>query len=396
MKAKKTVDNVNTDENVYYVAAKKVRFYRFAVLALLVAFVLGGMIVYKDEITLENFRYLLKYIDMEGAFDYDGGQTISLDTQGKRRVDIFKGDIVVASNSEVKIFDYWGNKVLSDSVVMSNPMLVVGDKYMLVYDVGGKKLRIYNSFSLLYDITTEYPIYAADINDNGYFCYVTNDKGYHSSVNVYNSNFEQIYKWSSSDKFVIDVSYKKDSNTLLSLATFKAVGGHYLSEIIVLSTEEKVPVKTFTVEDKMPLDITFSETEKIFLLADDSYYTFDFENEETYIYNFNSDCLKMYTSSEKYGALIINDSIVGVECSVQIINDKCEQLLSKSFDVQILDLEVKDDKMYVLTLGKAYIVDIDSGDVFEIETDIEDRNISCISDKHIVFISDSMARICET
>lgn len=368
--------------------AKKFRLYKFIALTVLVVFLLGGFVLFENDITMENLRYLIKYLDFSssGAFSEEG--TIYYNSDSENRFYVFRGDLAIANKSGVTLYDRRGSAVMTDSFTMSSPACACGDKYLIVYDLGGYQLRVYNSFALLFDQTFDYPIQSANVNSDGSFCVVTSEKSYHSAVFVYDQNFKQIQQWFSSEKFAVDAELS-DRN-ILSISAIHVENGALISDLIQLKIGKEEALSTFTVQEEMPF--SHSADQKGALLLTDSKLRYIEDGKEVSSADFSDNSLKMIRYGEDLCAAVQDELSVGVSYRVRVFDRKANELLSRQFSVQIRDIEIWDKTVYVLTYTGLVIME--SGkEAVEIPLSGDYSDLGVLSKNCVILCSDSVADI---
>lgn len=332
---------------------KKFRLYKFIALTCLVVFILGGLVIFEDDITVENIRYLVKYINFEsGLYNISDESTIYYDSDSSNNFSVFKGDLAVVNNGGVTLYNANGDVTLADSFSMSNPIACTGNRYFAVYDLGGYYLRIYNSFSLLYEENFSYPIQSVSMNDSGYFCVCTTEKSYHSAVLVYNNSFEQIYRWLSSDKFVTEAVL--DNYNSLFVSAIRVEEGSLIGEVLQFDIGKDAPLYTHSYSEALPLSLKSQKRKTLFL--NDSSLSLLSQGEVEASYAFSSETLDMAAIGEKYSAIALNKILVGVNFELVILDEKCQKVNSLPFSVPILDMKAYDDFIFVLTRNEIYLI----------------------------------------
>jgi len=163
---------------------KKFRLFKFLSILVLVLFLLGGFLLFENEITIENLRYMVKYLDFSSSGAFSEESVIYYNADNGNDFQVFRGDLALINPNGVTLFDRRGSAVMTDSFNMSKPTSVCGDKYLAIYDLGGHNVRVYNSFSLLFEESFRYPVQAVSVNSDGAFCVVTSEKNYRSAVFV--------------------------------------------------------------------------------------------------------------------------------------------------------------------------------------------------------------------
>ena len=99
-KKKQKKQQTPTAEVYYTRLANRAKIGMFAVIIALISFCLLSYSFYPEELTVENFRYLLKFISFEQNEDVEVGSVISFDTDPTNKYAIVRGDIAVLSKSQ--------------------------------------------------------------------------------------------------------------------------------------------------------------------------------------------------------------------------------------------------------------------------------------------------------
>jgi len=171
--------------------AFRIKIARYLLLTALVIF-LGVMIfAYHSDLTLENLQYMMRYLNTDSP-EYTGKyRTIYFNQSDKLQVGSYKGEVAVADEKSVTLYNMLGNSTLTYSINMQTPMLLTSDRYMLVYGLGENTFTVSNAFSKIYSETLEYPIWGASISDD-MFAIVSNTMEYRSAVTIYDTSFRKI------------------------------------------------------------------------------------------------------------------------------------------------------------------------------------------------------------
>lgn len=325
--------------------AKKFRLYKFIAISVLVLFLLFGLVIFENDITVENLRYLIKYLDFSSSGTFDEETVILYNADPSNRFHVFRGDLVIANTGGVTLYDRRGSAVMTDRFTMSNPVCVPSDRYLIVYDLGGHQVRVYNSFSLLFEKSFDYVIQSVDLNSDGDFCVVTSEKSYHSAVFVFDRDFKEIHSWKSSDKFAFDADLSDQD--VLTVSTLRVLDGSLCGDLIALKLGKKDALSTYTFTDQMPLALSTDRKGTLLLTNENLIYLED--GQEVRKAMFPMDSLEKTAFGNEICAVIQNELSVGVNYRVRVFNRRGEELFSEKFSTQILDLEVFEGNVYILT-----------------------------------------------
>jgi len=370
--------------------ARKFHLYKWIALFVLVAVLIGGLIVFENDITVENLRYLIKYLDFSSFSSYSEEVQIHYHADPSNRFYVFRGDLARINQSGVTLYDRRGTAVMTDSYKMTNPVAVCGEKYLLVYDLGGNQLRMYSSFSFLYEKTYDYPLQSVDMNASGDFCVVTAQRSYHSAVFVYNDDFEEIHRYVTADRFAVNASISDNDRLLVS--TIFVNQGNLMTELLELKVGEKEPVSVFSLVEQMPV-LHSAQKKDTLLLTDQSLICVE-GGKEVHSATLPEEGLKMVSFGEKYCALVQDELSVGINYRIRIFDRQARELYSHRLSVQIRDVEILDDRVYVLTHTNLLVISL-AGEVSVQEYTLVDdpTDLGVLSEDVVILCSDSLAKI---
>jgi len=392
------VNNNENNTNGFDRKASVMKKIKIALIVLLVLMLLFFFLGYREDITLENIRYLLKYVNVSpAAIGSEDAQVISFDSDSEALTGVFRSDLVVLDKDEVLTYDLSAKKGISDPVSLANPTLSLGEKYFAVFDMGDNYYAIYNSFSKIYEETTPYAIWDVVIGDNGEFLILTAEKGYRSALRVYNSEFENKMNWYTPDKYAVsaDISTSRD--------TFYVVGcvknnenGDFNSSVIVLKENNDKIETTVDIPSELVLNTKFFENTNMCVLTDRALRVFDLTGKELEKINFSSDSLKFFEACDEYAVLVLNENSIGTKHRLIIVDKKGNTSIDTVVETDVHDLSVAGEE--VLLLGAQTLVSANAkkGSVSFVETDRSYASAHALGNSKAVMIYDSSAYIVST
>lgn len=368
--------------------AKKYRLYKFIALGVLVLFLLGGLVLFQKDITLENLRYLIKYVSFYTGGTAENGSTILYDADSENVYGAFRGDLAVVNHGGMALYDRTGTAVLTDSFNMTNPVMEAGDKFLVVYDLGGYNLRVYNSFSLLHEESFSYVIQSVSVNAAGYYCVATAQRSYHAAVVVYNDDFKEVFRWLSTEKFVTDCVLT-DTEALF-LTTVRVENGDLMGEVLELKVGRDEPVSSFELADEMPVDIAWTRRGVLYLT--DSSLRFLSGGVEQNATSFTARSLEKAVMGDTLCVVAQNELSVGVSLKLRLFDRQGNETASRSLSAQIQDLEVFDNEVFLLTYNHLYRLTSD-GVWSEYDVAGDFSAIAILGQDTVALCSDSRAEI---
>lgn len=191
---------------------------------LLFAFTVVSLLANTGLITYQNFYYFFKDLNASAeTVDVLHTDAVSYPADSDQSFTLYRKGVAIAGNASVTVFSSSGRQLLTENVLYQTPVTVGSGKYLLVYELGGTQYSLYNTYTCVYSGNTERPITGADISASGTYAIVTSSPEYNSVVEVYNSNFHLINRYSY-QSYVCDVSVQAKGNAVAVLTTETAEG----------------------------------------------------------------------------------------------------------------------------------------------------------------------------
>jgi len=337
--------------NKYYMSvASGYKIAQVLTLLLLVVFLLFMIFANGDQITYDNFKYLLKDIDtVYSSPNADRGnfQSIVYEEQSDMHFALFRGDLAVLGGSKISLFNTAGAQMFSHTALTAAPMLEVSDEYMLAYDLGGKDFRLYNSFTPVLETEADYAVYGADIADNGAFILTTKARESKFSVVYYSAAFIKsavYYK----DKYVMDAAIRGDGEEI-AILSMDAVSGEFVSEIMICEKGKDTVKGTVTLEGIFPISIEYIGNDGHFVVICDDrllFYDAELNQASSYIAKFTVQCVSV---TDEGAAAVCSTNSVGSENIVLLFDTEGNIIYNNTVKHHITDLTFAAGRLYLLT-----------------------------------------------
>ncbi len=371
---------------------RKIKYLTVAVLVLVFLFFLVG---YREDITVENIRYLLKYVDISPApIGSKEAQEIALDTESDATLELFRSDLVVLSKHELKTYDMSSREGISASVSLTTPTISAGSKYFAIYDLGENYFALYNSFSKIYEETTSYPIWDVVVSNDGDFALITAEEGYRSALKVYNSNFENKMNWYTADKYIVGVDlFGKRDRYIAACCVENSENGDFLSSLNILKDGSDKIEAYVEIPSELCLEVKFFDNGNVCVLTDTALRVYDLKGKELEKIKFNSESLRMLDVGEEYAALVLNENSVGTVHRMIIVSEDGNNVMDTFVNSDIRDLCVEKDSALLLGAQTLISVDIPREKISEHSADKSYSKILALSEDRVILVYDKTAYV---
>ncbi len=277
-KRKKRIKEVPTDgvkvdlrvkerqRNGYYMSvAGKYRAARYLTVVFLVAFLLVMLVFFRENITYSNLMYLVRDLDADVGPTVGAYANVTYDSQYAEEFAMFKGRIAVAGTTGLTLFDASGSKEAEYDCSYTEPGLVTGDKYALMYDAGDRGYSVYTSVARVLFTNADDIIEDAAVSDSGYYALLTRSEESKFLVTVYNGSFKPVTKYFR-DKYVIDISLDPEGKEAAIVSASSDNSGIACEvSLCTVGTENTV---TLSYGGIMPVSAEYADDGTLFVMCD--------------------------------------------------------------------------------------------------------------------------------
>lgn len=310
-------------------------------LIVIIAFLLSGNIAYN------KFYYLVKDVKLASDYVNSVHDTITYNSGNSQSFATYRSGLAVASRERFSIFAAGGRELYFSNHSYGNPALASSDKYVLLYDVGGKQFSLYNSFSKLESDTLDYAIYGAAIAKNGTFALVTKSEKYDSVVSLRRQNGTK-YDYNFASGLVCAVDLSENGTSLAVLLTF-AEGNSVRNELRLYKVGSKDYKSVSISFSGIPYAVKIMDNGNVLVVGANGVNAFSsglnllgeyLTDDEIYLYYLGEDNIAVSHLSEK-----------GSKTKVVLLNKRGRTEKEFTFNERLLDIALCDDYLFVQKLG---------------------------------------------
>lgn len=370
-------------KNEYYLAvASRFGYLRLLTLAVLVIYVLLMIMFCGEDITVSNLKYLLRDINISSSAG-EAFSEVDYTAEPIQRFDIYRGELMYVTGSEVKLFSATGNTGLSSSLSYESPVTLSTDKYAVIYDLGGHGFSVYNSFSELFRESTDGEIISASLSESGSFAVLTSGTEYKSIISLYDDDFALVSKYSKND-YVTDIVLSSDGTKLVT-SSVSAAAGAFVTKLTVYEKGADAPLAEVTVAGEYPTSLELTDTGFV-LIGTEKVYFYGFDGVRAGVFD-PAGTIGMCDVNGKYTVLICPENTLASRNRIIILDSSSAVVYDKVLDEKITDVSASEYmQVFLLTADRAVMIDI--------ETSSEKATPSGGTAKRIIAVGDEAAVVC--
>ncbi len=299
-----------------------------------------------------------------GIGDFITGVKYSL-SSGEYPVSLVGGDsllsekqgslIYTLTDTNLEVYSLGGKNALSSAHGFSSPVMKTSPTRAVVYEQGGKGLKLYGMDKLILSESYDDNIISAGLSRSGAYAVATTSKDFASRVTVYSKNSKMLFEWSSSVEIVSDVALSPMGNRL-AVSVFSSQNGQYISKVYIFGFDSATPLHTTEYQGKLIYSISTCSNSGIFCVYNggmdfiswgkfkESKFTTDYE-------------VRMQRGTNSICALASSRVGDKKDTKITAFSSGGKQLFETNWKQSITDFAVMGDKILILSDTSVYLLD---------------------------------------
>ncbi len=282
-----------------------------------------------------------------------GSYPVSFSTNDIKDVLPFGKDIVVLTKKFATVLDKGGDIVSETPISYGDSAVMTNESYILVFD------RLSNKYSLIDkkgNVTERKAdesskIYNAVVTDNGSVLMSLKSDNSASLVSVTDKKGEDIFLWSCTQEYIIDLALSDNGRTLYC-AGISALGGEMYTKVYAIDMK-KGTEKSYILQSQSVIDVSCISSDKFNVLTTDGLYVFDSGKDEMLIgsVQFNSEILCRAIDEKGNIAVVTHSSGDISQDLLTVYSQSAKEIFSVSLKDGIQDICINKDEVYLLYQG---------------------------------------------
>jgi len=294
------------------------------------------------------------------------------------------GSIAAVGTLGLKVLDAEGRETLRDSFRMVQPAIISSGGRGIAFDIGGTSVRVFNKTQILSSIETEGTVVSASLNQNGWFCIVTQESGvYRGIVTVYNSSGTSVLRASKGTGFVLSAELSHD-NKSLAILNYTNTGSR-VSFYHGIDTD-KDPDHLFDYTSGLIVDIVYLTNGDVLVFSTDSLFLIERSGSGKMLYAFADKRLGGYAYDEDFIVLHLYDYGIGYQGRLITLLTDGTILAEKATGREIISMSAA-DKSFVILKNDGILFLNDTLDEFPASED----NISAAGASKVLAVNNGTA-----
>lgn len=281
--------------------------------------------------------------------------TISYENDSFTDAALFNGGLAYADSDALFLAKPGGTVTLRLSLGYTSPVIETCSDYVLVYDRGGTQATLANSLAAVTAVSPESPIITGSIAENGYFTLITDETGYRTAVAVYNTAGKEIFKYQSSEYYIVSAALDKSASTLAVLAFQQ--DGVTLNSHLLLYDISSGDFADALLSDSLGMDVCYLSGSTAAVLSDDGLYLVNRKGEAEHVLTVASSDLLAFSVQDGALALATRSYEGSARCDLYTVYENGELNGPYSLSEEPAALSISDEGVAILTSSGASVYD---------------------------------------
>lgn len=207
---------------------------------------------------------------------------------------LFESGLAYADSDSLFIAKPGGLITQRQQLGYTSPTVETSRKHVLVYDRGGTKATLLGPTGSPAALELDATIITGCIADDGSFALITDEQGYRTSVAVYNTQAKEVFKYRSSEYYIVSAALSSNSKNLAVLA-FKQNGVALESHLLLYSVANGDLITDAVLPNALGLEVCFLSNQTVAALCDDGLYTINRKGEVVHDLTFTANDLLAFS-----------------------------------------------------------------------------------------------------
>lgn len=153
----------------------------------------------------------------------------------------------------------------------SNPVVESCQTNVLVYDRGGKNAVLTDASSVKAEVALNSAILSGSIGRTGDFLLITDEQGYRTAAAVYSTKGEELFKFSSSELYIVSGGLSPDGRTVAVLG-FEQRDASLISHVRFYDVSSGKQISDTELENALGIELCYLDNGSAAVLCDDGLY----------------------------------------------------------------------------------------------------------------------------
>lgn len=258
--------------------------------------------------------------------------------------------LAVGSSSGYELLSPDGAALVSQSASLTAPAVVSCADYAAFFDSDGQTLYFADADGTTAQYDCGGDIISVRCSMSGHVAVVSREAGWRALVTVLDGSHEVVYRWYSSERYVLSAHISPDGRRLAVLCP-----GTDGSEVKFFSLTSETQLAAFSVSDTVLLDLCWLSGDRLCAFSAENAVFFSPGGEWVGAYDFAGRYLTMYDAGSGFVCFALSPYRSGSGASVVTVDTSGRELSTTQYAGEILSIDASGGELLVLDTSSAVL-----------------------------------------
>ncbi|HCC34220.1 MAG TPA: hypothetical protein DEQ02_00730 [Ruminococcaceae bacterium] len=277
------------------------------------------------------------------------GFPVRLPDEKIEQVYISGNDLVVLTDAALLEYNSSAYQMFYRQHGMSAPVVDTESSRILVYDRGGKALKIENRFKTVFEIELDNALLLGRLSESGGFAVATRSQRYSAEIKVFGGDgFKNLYTRYLVAGEITGLDISRDGRNIV-YSVVEARGGEFVSTVYICDIKKKDPIAAQVYENAFVVAVDYKEADAVAVLGDSFFSYMDKMGGSRVDYNYDGRVLELADRTKKgFSALFLAGQTDGASGDLLIISADGTVTADFTAPRELRDIALTDDGIYGL------------------------------------------------
>ena len=336
----------------------KKKIIKLVICILLLALIIAGILVYRDNRTVQNFvdENIFRKTRTSENLAY-----IQISNDANTHVCAYGNNIGVLSNNQFKVYNNYGKQEFILDITITNPVFAAKGKYIAIAEKGGSKIYLIAEQNIVWQTDIEGTVERIAINKNGYVAVSETQTSYKSVILAFNLQGREICKYYLSSTYAVDIDIS-DNNRELAIAETNLSGIQIKSGIRIIdlvkveqSTENAEIYNKQVDANTIITSINYDENNNLLIMLDNKIVKIESEEEQD-LWKYEENTLFADIDLNNRTVQVLQSTEVEGEIEIRVKNNIRQRIRTYVINSVPKEIKTKANTIAVNTGNEVYFI----------------------------------------
>lgn len=270
---------------------------------------------------------------------------------------VTNSDIVLLSDSEVRVIDSTAKEISNIQHNFDHPLMETSSGRILVYDIGGKSFKLHSKTRVLFENQTENIILTAALGHDGSVAVATKASGSESMLTVYDKKHSEAFKWACAKENIVSCDISPNGKFYVA-SVLGVDNGAVYSKVYIFDKKKTEAVASFEYPGSALTKVRFLGNDNIIVFGNNVCEIIKDNKTQSKIDVSVDTPSRLFVSDEGTAVLVLSKYAGTTQKVVKVIDKAGEEVFTTEVSGMVKSVSADGNYVSILTDSQIFIYDM--------------------------------------